>query len=61
MVNIMLVDDHQLLIDGIKSSLEDCQDLHVATEANNGQEALMKLEETEVDVILTYCSLLASS
>lgn len=52
MINIMVVDDHQLLIDGIKSSLEDCHDLRVVAEANNGKVALEKLEETEVDVVL---------
>lgn len=48
----MVVDDHQLLIDGIKSTLEEGDGVRIVAEANNGQEALNQLPESDVDVIL---------
>jgi len=53
MINILIADDHQLLIDGIKTTLQDVQDINVIAEANNGFQVLEKLEsQTEVDIIL---------
>lgn len=52
MIHIMVVDDHQLLIDGIKSSLEDHTDISIVAEANNGQQALEQLNAVSVDVVL---------
>jgi len=48
----MVVDDHQLLIDGIKMTLSDQHEIIVVAEANNGQEALEKLHQESVDVVL---------
>jgi len=53
MINILIADDHQLLIDGIKTTLQDVQDINVIAEANNGYQVLEKLEiQKDVDVIL---------
>jgi DNA-binding NarL/FixJ family response regulator len=53
MVNILIADDHQLLIDGIKSTLADVEDIHVVAEANNGYQVLEKLGSgIGVDIIL---------
>lgn len=53
MVNILVADDHQLLIDGIKSTLSGVEDLQVVGEANNGIQVLEKLESgLKVDIIL---------
>jgi len=53
MVNILIADDHQLLIDGIKSTLADVEDIHVVAEANNGYQVLEKLGSgIRVDIIL---------
>jgi len=38
--NILIADDHQMVIDGIKSMLSTSPDYHVAGEAINGQAAL---------------------
>ncbi|MEN8224048.1 MAG: response regulator transcription factor [Bacteroidota bacterium] len=53
MIKILIADDHQLLIDGIKSTLSGVEDFTVAAEAGNGYQVLEKLDAgTEVDVIL---------
>lgn len=52
MINILLADDHKLVIDGIRLMLENEVDLQCIAEANNGQEVLIILEKEAVDVIL---------
>lgn len=39
-INILLVDDHQLVIDGLKSMISAGKHLHVSGEALNGQQAI---------------------
>ena len=53
MIKIMIADDHQLLIDGIKSTLKDIEDFTIVDEAYNGFQVLEKLDDgLEVEVIL---------
>jgi DNA-binding NarL/FixJ family response regulator len=53
MINILVVDDHQLMIDGIKTTLEDVEDLQVVSSASNGIEALKQLESNwDINVVL---------
>lgn len=51
-IKIILVDDHQIIIDGLKSLLKDSEEIVVSGEANNGREALRILELLEIDVVL---------
>ena len=51
-VKVLLVDDHQLILDGLKSLLKNADELIVAGEANNGREALRCLGLLNFDVIL---------
>lgn len=51
-IQLMIVDDHQIVINGIKSSLEEYEDIIVIGEALNGKEALEKLSAQQPDVIL---------
>ncbi len=44
MINILIADDHQLLIDGIKAALADSEDISIVGEANNGYQVLEKLD-----------------
>ncbi|MEM8965133.1 MAG: response regulator transcription factor [Bacteroidota bacterium] len=44
-INILIVDDHQMIRDGIRASLADIPDIKVVDEASNGVEALNKLEQ----------------
>jgi DNA-binding NarL/FixJ family response regulator len=53
MIKILIADDHQLLIDGIKSTLKDVDDFELVAEATNGYQVMEILEAgTEADVIL---------
>ena len=53
MIHILIADDHQLIIDGIKTNLDDIEDFSFVAEANNGYQVLEKLESgIHVDIIL---------
>ena len=51
-VRILLVDDHQLIIDGLKSLLNDTEGIRVVSNSSNGKSAIELLEVLDVDVIL---------
>jgi len=51
-IKVLLVDDHQIIIDGLKSLLKNNDEIAVAGEANNGREALRILDILEIDVVL---------
>ena len=51
-IKVLLTDDHQIIIDGLKSLLKDSEEIKVAGEANNGREALRILDLIDIDVIL---------
>ena len=51
-VKVLLVDDHPLIIDGMKSLMKNVGEIKVCGEANNGREALRLLEILNVDVVL---------
>ncbi len=51
-IKVLLVDDHQIIIDGLRSVLQKTDDIEVAGEANNGQEALKLTALLNFDVIL---------
>ena len=47
-----MVDDHQLIIDGLKSLMKNAGEIEIAGTANNGREALRVLEILTIDVVL---------
>ncbi|BBE16827.1 DNA-binding response regulator, LuxR family [Aquipluma nitroreducens] len=51
-INVLLTDDHQIIIDGLKSLLKNSDEIIVAAEANNGREALRILGLLSIDVLL---------
>lgn len=51
-IRILIVDDHAILRDGIRSLLERQEDMRVVGEAGNGLEALTKASELNPDMIL---------
>lgn len=53
-INILLVDDHKLIRDGIKSIINTSQNIKIIEECCNGQEAVdyLKTKPNAVDVIL---------
>lgn len=51
-VRLMLVDDHQVIRQGLISLFESFPEFHVVAEAGDGQEAIEKALEVKPDVIL---------
>jgi two-component system response regulator NreC len=51
-IKVLLVDDHQIIIDGLKSLLKNSNEISVVADANNGREALRILDILEIDVVL---------
>lgn len=52
MINILLVDDHNVVRNGIKNLLEKEPDIRIAGEATNGREVLQLLNDITPDIIL---------
>lgn len=55
--DLMLVDDHQIVRDGIRSLLNDQPGLRIVAEAQDGLEALDLLEQRPVDLALVDISM----
>lgn len=53
MISIGIVDDHQIVIDGLSALLNNQQDISIVCTANNGKEMLDLLAENKIDVLLT--------
>lgn len=52
-MKVFLVDDHTILLDGIKSILEKEESLTIAGHAASAEEALQALKMTEIDLLIT--------
>lgn len=52
MYRILLVDDHSLVRDGIKSLLADVSGMEVVGEASNGEEAIQVTENLKPDLVI---------
>jgi DNA-binding NarL/FixJ family response regulator len=50
--NILLVDDHALVREGLRALLTSLPGMNIVGEADNGEEALSKAEELQPDIIL---------
>jgi len=52
MIKVALVDDHQLMIDGIRLLLKDYANVEITTTAHNGKEFIETLKNQEVDIVM---------
>ncbi len=57
MIKILVADDHTIVREGLKQIVGEVDDMAVADEAGNGQEALSKIREGEYDVVLLDISM----
>ena len=57
MTKILIVDDHQMFIDGLSALLIGQENFQVVAEANSGKDALEILENTEIDLMITDLSM----
>lgn len=55
--DIFLVDDHAMLLDGLKAVLTSEENYRVVGEAHDGEEALEYLKKHDVDILITDYSL----
>ena len=51
-IRVMIVDDHNMVRQGIRILLDQFRDIHVVGEADNGLKAIELVEKLEPDVIL---------
>jgi DNA-binding NarL/FixJ family response regulator len=52
MINVLLVDDHKIMRDGIKAILRHNEEFHVMAEAENGSEAVQICKRQRPDIVL---------
>jgi DNA-binding NarL/FixJ family response regulator len=51
-MKILIADDHQLMLDGIRCALERCEDFEIVGEAHSGSEVLPMIGRTDPDLVL---------
>lgn len=52
MIRILIADDHQMFIDGLRSLLEGSEDITVVGEASNGQQVVNLCDSQAVDIVI---------
>lgn len=52
MINVFIVDDHDIVREGLKRILENESDMQVVGEANNGDDVMSGVSETNCNVLL---------
>jgi DNA-binding NarL/FixJ family response regulator len=57
MTKVIIADDHQMFIDGLKSMLEEIEGIEVVGEATNGKEAVDICSKQDADVIILDISM----
>lgn len=53
LIRLAIIDDHQIVIDGLVAALKSYPNLQILTTANSGRDMLEKLKNTQVDILLT--------
>jgi two-component system, NarL family, nitrate/nitrite response regulator NarL len=50
MINVVIADDHKIVVDGLVSILKEEEDINIVGTAYNGQQALEIIKENKVDI-----------
>lgn len=56
-VKVCLVDDHAILLDGVKSLLDATDEYEVVAAASNAEDAILYLQNNQVDILISDYSL----
>ncbi|PIE43225.1 MAG: DNA-binding response regulator [Gammaproteobacteria bacterium] len=56
-IRLLLVDDHKLLLDGLKEAIEQEKDLEMVAQADNGRKALAQVKQFKPDVVVMDISM----
>ncbi|PXW83560.1 response regulator receiver domain-containing protein, partial [Pseudogracilibacillus auburnensis] len=51
-IKVLLVDDHLVVLKGLKFFLDTQKDIEIVGSATNGKEALAKIEKLKPDIVL---------
>ncbi len=51
-INLLIADDHPLIVEGLKNIFENEQDFHIVATASNGLEALEIIKKNKIDIAL---------
>ena len=54
---VLIVDDHRVVLEGIKTALRDHQDFQVVGEATSGVQAMMYVKSLRPDIVITDISI----
>ena len=57
MINVLFVEDHAIVREGLKQILTDTTDIVVADETGDGEEALSKVRERDFDIVVLDISM----
>jgi two-component system, NarL family, invasion response regulator UvrY len=57
MIKVLIADDHAIVREGLRQIMSDTEDMAVAAEAGNGQEALDRILKDEFDVVVLDISM----
>ena len=57
MINILIVDDHTIVREGIKRIINDVSDMSIRDEASSGKEALNLIKDNNYDLVLMDISM----
>ena len=57
MINILLVDDHAIVREGLRRLIDDTNNLIVVDEASNGDDAILKIKNHTFDIIILDISM----
>ena len=52
MIKIIIADDHRIFIDGVKSALQNVNNINIVGEALNGKQVLRLLDNLYADIVL---------
>lgn len=52
MINLLVADDHEIFVDGLRTALNDVPDINIKNTVKNGLEVLTEIKNSQYDVVL---------